>query len=193
MIIAWRGDYAGALDQAMALANAKGVSRAQGSGSTRKNLEAFGFAAYIEACGIAPYSWGVGSWLWARHIRKLAEVRVNAIGTGPGCRRARIVRVPPRNPTLLAQFVSGRSRRSDGKGIIVQQILRQSEIGHGHLASGGPWACRRFSRGAGRGRGQAKRLAQATCLKPQRGHRIQGTGSITVRELTNRSTSARWR
>ncbi len=74
------GDYAGALDKALALADYKGVAARKAASAAKGKLRGIGISAYIEACGIAPSaavgSLGAGVGLW-----ESAEVRVNPIGT----------------------------------------------------------------------------------------------------------------
>ena len=74
------GDYAGALDKALALADYKGVGARKAASAAKGKLRGVGFSAFIEACGIAPSaavgSLGAGVGLW-----ESAEVRVNPIGT----------------------------------------------------------------------------------------------------------------
>ena len=74
------GDYAKALDKALALADYKGVSARKAASAAKGKLRGVGFSAYIEACGLAPsqtagaLGMGVGQW-------ESAEVRVNMVGT----------------------------------------------------------------------------------------------------------------
>src|SRR5208283_945463 len=74
------GDYAGALDKALALADYRGVGARKAASAAKGKLRGVGFSAFIEACGIAPSaavgSLGAGVGLW-----ESAEVRVNPIGT----------------------------------------------------------------------------------------------------------------
>ena len=74
------GDYAGALDKALALADYKGLPARKAASASKGKLRGLGISAYIEACGIAPSaavgSLGAGVGLW-----ESAEVRVNPIGT----------------------------------------------------------------------------------------------------------------
>jgi len=74
------GDYAQALDKALALADYKGVGARKAASAAKGKLRGVGFSAFIEACGIAPSaavgSLGAGVGLW-----ESAEVRVNPIGT----------------------------------------------------------------------------------------------------------------
>jgi aerobic carbon-monoxide dehydrogenase large subunit len=74
------GNYAGALDKALALADYKGVGARKAASAAKGMLRGVGISAYIEACGIAPSaavgSLGAGVGLW-----ESAEVRVNPIGT----------------------------------------------------------------------------------------------------------------
>ncbi len=74
------GNYAAALDKALALADYKGVGARKAASAAKGKLRGIGFSAYIEACGLAPSAVvgsigaGVGQW-------ESAEVRVNPIGT----------------------------------------------------------------------------------------------------------------
>ncbi len=74
------GDYAAALDKALALADYKGVAARKAASATKGKLRGIGFSAYIEACGLAPsqvvgaLGGGVGQW-------ESAEVRVNPTGS----------------------------------------------------------------------------------------------------------------
>jgi carbon-monoxide dehydrogenase large subunit len=74
------GDYAGALDRALELADYEGVAQRKAASAKKGMLRGVGFSAYIEACGLAPSaavgSLGAGVGLW-----ESAEVRVNPIGT----------------------------------------------------------------------------------------------------------------
>jgi len=74
------GNYAGALDRALELADYKGVPARKAASAAKGKLRGVGFSAFIEACGIAPSaavgSLGAGVGLW-----ESAEVRVNPIGT----------------------------------------------------------------------------------------------------------------
>ena len=74
------GDYAKALDKALALADYKGVAQRKAASAAKGKLRGVGVSAYIEACGLAPSkavgSLGAGVGLW-----ESAEVRVNPIGT----------------------------------------------------------------------------------------------------------------
>ena len=74
------GNYAGALDKALTLADYKGVPARKAASAAKGKLRGVGVSAYIEACGIAPSaavgSLGAGVGLW-----ESAEVRVNPIGT----------------------------------------------------------------------------------------------------------------
>jgi len=74
------GNYPGALDKALALADYKGVGARKAASAAKGMLRGIGISAYIEACGIAPSaavgSLGAGVGLW-----ESAEVRVNPIGT----------------------------------------------------------------------------------------------------------------
>ena len=74
------GNYPGALDKALALADYKGVGARKAASAAKGKLRGVGISAYIEACGIAPSaavgSLGAGVGLW-----ESAEVRVNPIGT----------------------------------------------------------------------------------------------------------------
>jgi aerobic carbon-monoxide dehydrogenase large subunit len=74
------GNYAAALDKALALSDYKGVGARKAASAAKGKLRGIGFSAYIEACGLAPSAVvgsigaGVGQW-------ESAEVRVNPIGT----------------------------------------------------------------------------------------------------------------
>ncbi|MGA2042280.1 MAG: xanthine dehydrogenase family protein molybdopterin-binding subunit [Roseiarcus sp.] len=74
------GDFGGALDKALALADYSGIGARKAASAAKGKLRGIGFSAYIEACGIAPSaavgSLGAGVGLW-----ESAEVRVNPIGT----------------------------------------------------------------------------------------------------------------
>jgi carbon-monoxide dehydrogenase large subunit len=74
------GNFAGALDQALKLADYNGLPARKSASAKKGMLRGIGFSAYIEACGIAPSaavgSLGAGVGLW-----ESAEVRVNPIGT----------------------------------------------------------------------------------------------------------------
>jgi len=74
------GDYAKALDKALALADYKGVAKRKAASAANGKLRGIGVSAYIEACGLAPSravgSLGAGVGLW-----ESAEVRVNPVGT----------------------------------------------------------------------------------------------------------------
>jgi aerobic carbon-monoxide dehydrogenase large subunit len=99
------GDYAKALDKALALADYKGIGARKAASTAKGKMRGVGFSAYIEACGLAPsqiaaaMGAAIGGW-------ESAEVRVNAVGTvevltgshshGQG------------HETTFAQLVSGR-------------------------------------------------------------------------------------
>jgi len=74
------GNYAAALDKALALADYRGVAARKAASAAKGLLRGVGFSAYIEACGLGPsraiasMGGGVGGW-------ESAEVRVNPIGT----------------------------------------------------------------------------------------------------------------
>ena len=74
------GDYGGALDKALALADYKGIGARKAASAAKGKLRGIGFSAYIEACGLAPSaavgSLGAGVGLW-----ESAEVRVNPTGS----------------------------------------------------------------------------------------------------------------
>ena len=74
------GNYAAALDKALALADYKGVGARKAASAAKGKLRGIGFSAYIEACGLGPsravasMGGGVGGW-------ESAEIRVNPVGT----------------------------------------------------------------------------------------------------------------
>ena len=74
------GDYAAALDKALALADYKGVGARKAASAAKGKMRGVGLSAYIEACGLGPsravasMGGGVGGW-------ESAEVRVNPVGT----------------------------------------------------------------------------------------------------------------
>ena len=74
------GDYASALDKALALADYKGLPARKAASAAKGKLRGVGFSAFIEACGLGPsraiasMGGGVGGW-------ESAEIRVNPIGT----------------------------------------------------------------------------------------------------------------
>src|ERR1700678_4530150 len=74
------GNYAGALDKALALADYKGLPARKAASAAKGKFRGLGISAYIEACGLAPsqvagfMGAGVGQW-------ESAEVRVNMVGT----------------------------------------------------------------------------------------------------------------
>jgi carbon-monoxide dehydrogenase large subunit len=74
------GDYARALDTAVAAADVKGFAARRAESERAGKRRGLGYSAYIEACGIAPSaavgSLGAGVGLW-----ESAEVRVNPVGT----------------------------------------------------------------------------------------------------------------
>ncbi len=74
------GDYTGALDKALEMADYKGFPARKAASAAKGKLRGVGFSAYIEACGLAPSaavgSLGAGVGLW-----ESAEVRVNMVGT----------------------------------------------------------------------------------------------------------------
>ncbi len=74
------GNYAGALDKALAAADYKGVAQRKAASAAKGKLRGVGFSAYIEACGLAP-SAAVGSLGAAVGLWESAEVRVNPVGT----------------------------------------------------------------------------------------------------------------
>ncbi len=74
------GDYAKALDKALALADYKGVGARKAASAAKGKLRGIGFSAYIEACGLAP-SQAVGALGGGVGLWESAEVRVNMVGT----------------------------------------------------------------------------------------------------------------
>jgi carbon-monoxide dehydrogenase large subunit len=74
------GNYAGALDKALELADYKGLPGRKAASAAKGKLRGVGFSAFIEACGLGPsramasMGAGVGGW-------ESAEIRVNPIGT----------------------------------------------------------------------------------------------------------------
>jgi carbon-monoxide dehydrogenase large subunit len=74
------GDYQASLKKALEIADYKGFARRKRDSARNGKLRGIGFAAYIEACGIAPSqavgSLGCGVGLW-----ESAEVRVNPTGS----------------------------------------------------------------------------------------------------------------
>ena len=74
------GNYAGALDRALELADYKGVAQRKAASAAKGKLRGVGFSAYIEACGLAP-SKVVGALGAPVGLWELAEVRVNPVGT----------------------------------------------------------------------------------------------------------------
>jgi carbon-monoxide dehydrogenase large subunit len=74
------GDFAGALDKALTLADYKGVSGRKSASAAKGKLRGIGFSAYIEACGVAP-SQAVGALGGGVGLWESAEVRVNPVGT----------------------------------------------------------------------------------------------------------------
>ncbi len=74
------GDYDATLDKAMALADVKGFPARKAESAKKGRLRGLGYAAYIEACGIAPSS--VAGALGARAgLFEAGEVRVHPTGT----------------------------------------------------------------------------------------------------------------
>ena len=124
------GDYAGALDKALALADYKGPY-GERLPRLRANFAASESSAYIEACGIAP-SAAVGSLAAGVGLWESAEVRVNPIGTvevltgshshGQG------------HETTFAQLVSS-SRDPDGKCIVIHGDTGKLQMGMGTYGS----------------------------------------------------------
>ena len=74
------GDYGAALDNALALADYKGLGARKAASAANGKLRGVGISAYIEACGLGPsraiaaMGGGVGGW-------ESAEVRVNPTGS----------------------------------------------------------------------------------------------------------------
>jgi aerobic carbon-monoxide dehydrogenase large subunit len=99
------GDFGGALDKALELADYKGVSRRKAESAAKGKLRGLGISAYIEACGVAP-SQAVGALGGGVGLWESAEVRVNPIGTVEvltGCHSH-----GQGNETTYAQLVSSR-------------------------------------------------------------------------------------
>jgi carbon-monoxide dehydrogenase large subunit len=99
------GDFAAALDKALALADYKGVAQRKAASAAKGKLRGLGFSAYIEACGVAP-SQAVGALGGGVGLWESAEVRVNPIGTVEvltGCHSH-----GQGNETTYAQLVSSR-------------------------------------------------------------------------------------
>src|SRR2546429_362938 len=73
------GDYDACLDEAMKIADAKGFPARKAEAAKRGKLRGLGYAAYIEACGIAPSN--IAGALGARAgLYEAGEVRVNPTG-----------------------------------------------------------------------------------------------------------------
>ena len=99
------GNFAGALDKALDLADYKGIAQRKAASAAKGRLRGVGFSAYIEACGIAP-SAAVGSLGAGVRTLGMAEVGVNPIGTVEvltGCHSH-----GQGNETTYAQLVSSR-------------------------------------------------------------------------------------
>ena len=99
------GDFPGALDKALELADYKGVAQRKAASAAKGKLRGVGFSAYIEACGVAP-SQAVGALGGGVGLWESAEVRVNPIGTVEvltGCHSH-----GQGNETTYAQLVSSR-------------------------------------------------------------------------------------
>ncbi len=73
------GDYAGALDKALELADYKGVAARKAASAAKGKLRGIGFSAYIEACGLAPSQVG-------RRARSAG--RLLGVGGGAGSTRS---------------------------------------------------------------------------------------------------------
>ncbi|MBM3503533.1 MAG: xanthine dehydrogenase family protein molybdopterin-binding subunit [Alphaproteobacteria bacterium] len=73
------GNYVGALDKALKVADYAGFARRKAESTKRGKLRGVGFSSYIEACGIAP-SQVVGSLGAGVGLYEAAEVRFNATG-----------------------------------------------------------------------------------------------------------------
>jgi carbon-monoxide dehydrogenase large subunit len=107
------GDYPACMKKALEMADYAGIAARKAKSAKAGKLRGVGFAAYIEACGVAPSkavgSLGAGVGLW-----ESAEVRVNATGTVEvltGCHSH-----GQGHETTFAQLVSGRL------GIPMEQI-----------------------------------------------------------------------
>jgi len=74
------GDYDACLRRALDMSDYGGIGKRKAESAKKGKLRGVGFAAYIEACGIAPSravgSLGAGVGLW-----ESAEIRVNPVGT----------------------------------------------------------------------------------------------------------------
>ena len=74
------GNYGGALDQALKLADADGFERRRDESSKAGMLRGLGFSTYVEACGLAPSN--VAGAIGARAgLYEAAEVRVHPTGS----------------------------------------------------------------------------------------------------------------
>ncbi|MSO64861.1 MAG: xanthine dehydrogenase family protein molybdopterin-binding subunit [Alphaproteobacteria bacterium] len=73
------GNYVGALDKALTLADYAGFAKRKADAAKRGKLRGIGFSSYIEACGIAP-SQVVGSLGAGVGLYEAAGVRFNATG-----------------------------------------------------------------------------------------------------------------
>jgi carbon-monoxide dehydrogenase large subunit len=115
------GNYAGSLDQAMALIDYDGFAARKAAAKARGKLRGIGFSAYIEACGIAPSqvvgSLGAGVGLWESAIVRFNPTGQVLIYTGSHAHGQG-------HETTFAQVVS------DKMGIPIENI----EVVHGDTA-----------------------------------------------------------
>ncbi len=172
------GNFAGALDKALDLADYKGIAQRKAASAAKGKLRGVGFSAYIEACGIAPSaavgSLGAGVGLW-----ESAEVRVNPIGTVEvltGCHSH-----GQGNETTYAQLVSSRLGIPIENVSVIHGDTDKVQFGMGTYGSrSARSACLRSSRRSTRSRPRRRR-SRATCSKLPRAISSSRTGSSPSR------------
>ncbi len=126
------GNFAGALDRALELADYKGVGARKAASATKGKLRGVGISAYIEACGLGPSaacgSLGAGIGFW-----ESAEVRVNPVGSVEiltGCHSH-----GQGHETTFAQLVSARLGIPIDNVSIVHGDTDKAQFGYGTYGS----------------------------------------------------------
>ena len=166
------GDYAGALDKALALADYKGVGARKAASAAKGKLRGVGFSAFIEACGIAPSaavgSLGAGVGLW-----ESAEVRVNPIGTVEVLTGSHSH--GQSHETTFAQLVSDRLGIPIDNVSIVHGDTDKVQMGMGTYGSrSGAVGMSAIFKALDKIEAKAKKVAGHVLEAVRSGHRVQG-------------------
>ena len=166
------GGYDACLDGAMQIADVKGFAARKAEAAKRGKLRGLGYAAYIEACGIAPSN--IAGALGARAgLYETGEVRVNPTGgvtvfTGSHSHGQG-------HETTFSQVVASRLGIPLENVEIVHGDTGRIPFGMGTYGSRSLAGRRHGDRqGAGQGRRQGQEDRRAFARSGGSGHRIQG-------------------